>query len=487
MKRKSPMPLRSNHIRLGLCIAAALGATAAGAETIDVGTELAKRLRAAGKLDAIYKIAKPGQTMPASMPAAVYFEGTIRGRGLSIVAPPPLSNPKVMQQNEIVNCGDTQIEQTLEINSTSSNTTSFENSDQIGTEHLMEVSLEVSYKIGDLGSKAGFKDSWKKSNVTMRKDGGSTTESLTWKNSPKIPVPAQKMAIAQFVISEEQVSRVPYTANYILEGDARLVFNAGAEGFRWVQRIGASLPTAPHAPLSFGKNGTTGAPMYACRVARGDGYVVGTSMGPDSPCFTAAFGKRVMLGLVGGAFELAEDGTYEWLVGNQAALDAALGAPGATGPFDAGKKMQLCLANAPGAGSTVPGFVQSDGSCASLRYGDPFPKGTTYTTRDFKVLLDPTQGGVETRVKLNDYLTEAQRTLDIRGVFSGVQSVDGFVRVGNVPADCSWLKAGPTPVQASGGPKGPAAPPRHVRVANKAPGPLLPDSSAKIPLPRPLH
>jgi hypothetical protein len=472
MKTKSRKPKRSSHFNAGLCVLAGFAATAAAADTIDLGAEMTKRLRDAGKLDAIYKAARPGQSMPANMPATVIFEGAIRGKGLSVVAPPPISNPLVLQQNEIVNCGTTVVDETLEINSTTTNSTTFENTDQVSTENSFEVSLEVSYKIGDLGSKVTAKDGWKKTKLTMHKEGGSKSHALAWKNQPKITVPPQQMAVAQFVINEETLSRVPYTANYILEGDARVVFNAGAEGFRWVARAGNSLPAQALVFKAGGRN------LYACRVVLGDKYAVGASEGPGSPCRYGSFGQQMlMFGYAGATNE-----TYEWLVGNQGALDAAMAAPGSPRAFDAGKGVQLCYGNFKN-NQAAPGTVQSDGSCAAVIPAG-LPMGESVGTRDFRIVLDPTQGGVESRIKLDSYLTEAQRTIDIRGVFSGVQSVDGHVRVGNVPADCDWMKTaaasgkGATASSAPSGLKAVSAS-SPVRRTRKQPTALLPEATTK--------
>jgi hypothetical protein len=464
-----------NRKRLGLCIATGLAATAAGADNIDLGTELAKRLRAANQLDAIYRTASGGRPMPPNLPVAVFFEGSVAGRGLNIVAPMPVSSPKVLQQSEIVNCGDSPVDQTLEINSTTANTASFENQDQVSTEHLQEVSIEVSYKIGDLGSKASYKDAWKKTNLTMRKDGGSTTETVTWKNSPRLTVPPKKVAVAQFVISEEQLSRVPYTANYVVAGNARVVFNAGAEGFRWVQRAGASLPTSPNPPLLF-RDARAGANLYACRYLKDDKYVIGVSGGPASACFTASFANRVP---IGNQYIADRSESYEWLVGNQAALDAALGGAGASGAFDAGKGARVCFGNF--GGNTVPGQFQADGSCGSAAFGPAPFYGFTIATRDFRTLLDPAAGGVEARVDLGKYLGEAQRTFDIHGYFSGVASVNGHVRVKSRPAKCGG--AGPAAVQASMPSQRSAQ--AALPVTHVAPEAPIKDAEAQIPVPGP--
>ena len=54
----------------------------------------------------------------------------------------------------------------------------------------------------------------------------------------------------------------------------------------------------------------------------------------------------------------------------------------------------------------------------------------TIGSQKYKVLRVPATGGLTARVNLDDQLTLAQRTFDLRGIFTGVNAVSGDFKIG---------------------------------------------------------
>jgi hypothetical protein len=92
-----------------------------------------KRLAKAGKLNALYK-SKTGRDLPATLGVTAIFQGQVGGRGLVISAPGVIpTSPLVMQQDEVVNCNSEPTLQSLQIDSSVTNSTNFQNTDQLQT------------------------------------------------------------------------------------------------------------------------------------------------------------------------------------------------------------------------------------------------------------------------------------------------------------------------------------------------------------------
>jgi hypothetical protein len=390
----------------------------ASAETIDLNKEIVKRLDKNGKLKALYK-AKTGRDLPATIAASAIYTGQVGGKGLKLSLPNVIpSHPTVVDQLEVDNCYSETVSQDIAVGGTTVSTQSFENMDQIETGQNFTVS--VTYD-SPWGVSATASTSLDKRSISMKKQGGSESSEKRWDFHNTIPVPPNKAVTVQLVVTEEKLSSIPYTANFILEGPVKLVYSAGAAGFSWVERRGAALPSNP-APLRIGKQGDYA--VYVCRVKNGTSVYFGKTHG--DVCY---YGIE---GIVGGfLIPGARTDAYEYLVGAQAAV--ALGEPLAQNTFDGGlggagtgssAGNQVCVGDY-GGGLQLPGFVSKAGQCVAHH------DQTTRLTRSYKVLLDPRVGGVEVDVNnISEHLSESERTLNLRGVFTGVQSVRGKVMMG---------------------------------------------------------
>gem|GEM_PF-2568905 len=124
------------------------------------------------------------------------------------------------------------------------------------------------------------------------------------------------------------------------------------------------------------------------------------------------------------------------------ACTAILHEPG--GSVDASSLIiQICVGEG-GGGLQLPGFVTQDGQCCAHE------NQLTRLTRACKVLLNPTVGGVEVDVNsFSNHLIEADRTLNLRGVFTGVQLAKGKVMMGKArAAACEDISASASTSQA---------------------------------------
>lgn len=413
---------KPHRLAIAFAVAFPLAAVPAMAERIDLNAEIAKRLAKAGKLAALYK-AKTGRELPASLGVTAIFQGQVGGRGLVISAPGVIpTSPLVMQQDEVVNCNSEPTLQSLQIDSSVTNSTNFQNTDQLQTSQ--EYTVTVGYT-SPWGASASASATQGRTQVAMHSTGGGDSTTTSWKYAPQITVGPNKAVTTQFVVTQQKLDNIPYTANFVLAGPVQLVFSAGAEGYQWVERRGAALPSSP-SPLKLGNEGDV--PNYVCRVKIDNGYILGKTHGG-----TCYYGQNTQRMPIGNLYPGMRTETFEYLVGRQEAI--ALGEPLAGNTFDAdGKGLQLCVQQ--WSGATLPGYVAKDGTCLSeLGSG-------SVIQRAYKVVLDPRVGGVQVDVPdISKVLSEADTTFNLRGLFSGVYAVKGNLRIGSaMPAsDCELV------------------------------------------------
>jgi len=463
--------MRSRHFTL--CLATlSLAAGSASADRIDLNTELVKRLAKAGKLAPLYQ-QKTGRPMPQGIGVQAIFTGQVGGAGLQISAPGMIASaPLVLQEEDVSNCNTEPLVDTLQIDSSASNSTSFLNSDQFET--AQELSVTVGYT-SPFGASASATATAKQSQVTLNSKGGGDSTTVSWKYSPQITVAAQKMVTTQFVVTQEKLDNLPYVANFVLSGPVKLVYSAGAAGFTWVPRRGSALPTDPYKPFQLGKQWDY--PVYACRVVKDNVTYIGKTHG--DVCYLGVPNPPgIPFALPG--FTSA---TYDFLVGDAKAV--ALGDPFTKQAFDAdGKGLQVCVGDI-GGGLLLPGYVSKDGQCISN-----FDQHSR-ATRNYKVLLDPHVGGVEIDTTVDSQLSPQDRTFNLRGLFSGVQAVKGNVRVSapRPASDCGVVEASAMGMSVTPNLKGATAnamakPALHpAKVKRVKPGPPLPESQALVAVP----
>ena len=453
--------------RLALLVAATFAAGAAHADKIDFSAEMVKRLDKAGKLKPLYRQLTQ-RDMPATMNATLYFQGDVKGKGLRLSLPATVvSQPKVVAQAEVDNCFSETVTEKFELAGETTKSANFQNTDQLELGQKLEVSVTYDSPFGISGVSASMTASTERRQVSMKSEGGSDTETQKWSSNRDIPVPPDKGITVQLVVTEQKIASLGYTANYVLGGPAKIVFSAGAEGYTWAARRGSSVPTSPYPPLKVGAQ-SNGAPLYICRVKAGEKYYYGKTHG-DSVCY---YGTEQMLPMGFGP-GLRTD-TYDYLLGAQSSL--SLGDQYAKFTFDGdGKGGQICVQQG---GAPLPGFVTGDGQCLS-HYDNQ-----TTRTRNYKVLLDPRQGGVEANIDLTTLLpNEADRTFDLRGAFSGVSALNNRIVYGRArKAECGTfdtaaggMSAGYRP--AKGAP--PKTGPKRAMVKKTAPGAPLPEALLK--------
>jgi hypothetical protein len=425
------MPRIRKISSLAAALAAAFTSASAYADKIDLNAEIVKRLDKAGQLKQVYKQAT-GTDMPATMGVQLYYQGSIGGKGVTIATPPSIpASPLVLMQSSVVNCNTLPVSEPVLIQQELTNTTSFENSDQYETTN--EFSMTLGYS-APWGGSASATATNKTSSVNMKKQGGSSESKLTWNQNPSIPIAAQSALTVQLVVTQERLEHIPYTANFIVDGPAKLVFGAGAAGFTWVDRRGSGLPTQPFPPLSAGKQ-SNGAPLYICRVMKDGKASVGKSHG--DVCYLGL--DTPMGGFIAPGYKASE---YQYLVGQQSAY--VLTSPYGKNTFYADdKQTQVCIGAYGGSAGFLPGFVSKDGQCVS--HWD----NRSYLTRNYTVLVDPTTFGKEVSIQLSSLLPEKDRTFDLHGFFSGAMGVNGMLNI-SAPRPTTQVDC-PSPVVATGG------------------------------------
>src|SRR6185437_9455515 len=111
-----------------LCLATlSLAAQTVSADRVDINAEIVKRLDKAGKLAPLYQ-QQTGKAMPAGIGVQAIFTGQVGGSGMQISAPGVITSaPLVMQQEDVSNCNSEQLVDTLQIDSSAANSTTFQN------------------------------------------------------------------------------------------------------------------------------------------------------------------------------------------------------------------------------------------------------------------------------------------------------------------------------------------------------------------------
>jgi Clostridium epsilon toxin ETX/Bacillus mosquitocidal toxin MTX2 len=411
--------MKLRHHRIALAVAC-LSATAAWADRIDVNAMIVDQLRKSGKLAAIYK-AKTGENLPANLNASAVFEGEIGGRGVRFTIPSVIpENPLVISQAPVTNCSSREVTRTVGVNKSSTNSSTISTSDTVETGQ--EISVTVGYD-SPFGASASATASAHQSFSATKSTEQSTSETLGWSDQLAVPVEAGKMVKVQFVVTEQRLDRIPFTANLVLTGNASINFLRGQEGFSWVTIAGSSLPPNVIHP----GHQQNGRPLAVCRVTANNRVRIGKSEGT-----TCWYALSEMLSM-----PMFKSGTstsnFDILVGSDSSV--RLGDPYATDAYttDDPSHSKVCFVQT-NEGWLEPGYV--DGRKCIWEY-DSHVNGS----EKYQVLRAAVTGGVTASVRLEDQLTEAQRTFDLRGVFTGANAIFGDFRVGpSNPAVCDEVK-----------------------------------------------
>jgi hypothetical protein len=413
------MNLRQQRIVLA---AACLSAIPASADRIDVNAMIVDQLRKSGKLAAIYK-AQTGENLPATLNASAVFEGEIGGRGVRFSLPSTIPDvPLVISQAPVTNCSSREVTRTVGVNKSSTNTSTISTSDTVETGR--ELSVTVGYD-SPFGASASATATARQSFSATKTTEQSTSETLGWTDQLAVPVEAGKTVKVQFVVTEQKLDRVPFTANLVLTGNASINFLRGQEGFQWVTIAGSNLPGNVIHP---GRQ-QNGRPLAVCRVNYQNKIRIGKSEGMT--CWFAVHellpaGNMIKSGMSTGNFDI--------IVGADSSV--RLGDPYATDAYvtDDASHSKVCFAQTR-EGWSIPGYIEGRNCIFEF-------DSHANATENYKVLRTPVTGGVTTRLRIDDYLTEAQRTFDLRGVYTGVNAIFGDFRVGeSLPAVCGEVKS----------------------------------------------
>ena len=383
--------------------------TMAHADVIDVNAMVVDQLKKAGKLDGIYRSVSGGQPLPAGLNASAVFEGEIGGRGVKFadVGTIPV-RPLMLATKPIRNCNTREASFKALVNKESSNSVTVANSDTVTTGR--ELSVTVGYE-SPFGASASSTATMSQSFSATTSKEQSNSDKLGWQDELEFPVASGKKVTVQFMVNEQRLDRVPYTANLVLSGYASINFLRGQEGFQWVKIAGNQLPPNVIRP-GMQQNGRK---LAVCRVTVGDKTVIGKSEG--TTCWYALPLVNPMIGRLG-----TSTGNFDILVGAESSVQ--LGDPYVTDAYttDDPSHSKVCFAQTD-QGWSLPGYIIGR-ECV----GEWDSKAVA--TQKYKVLRMPATGGLTARVKLDDQLSLAQRTFDIRGVFTGVNAVSGEFFVG---------------------------------------------------------
>ena len=410
------------HLARNSLLGITLGLTPIASATVyDINKLIVERMQASGQLSSLYKV-KTGRDMPPGTVATAIFEGEIGGKGLRWqTAGLPPQAPMVLSQSRVTNCSSREVQRTLTIDKHTTNMTTMSNTDTIDSGKELTVSLSYS---SPWGVSASASATVRQSVSASKTQGAAVYENVGWNDTLQVPVEGGTAVKVQFVVTEQKLTNVPYTADLLVSGPMSIVFRGGPEGFRWVERVGTQLP-ANLVRLS--SQGTT--PIYACRVKSGDAYILGKSAG-DICYFTTGQMIPMTTEMLGNKSNL-----FEMLVGAQDAL--TWGTPYAEDAYDAdGKKAKICLTRK-GTDMRIPGYVR-DGKC----WGEWSSRG--YVTADYEVLRTPKAGGVSANILVQDWLDEEKRTFNLRGTFTGTNALYGDFRIGPSrpapTADCQLIE-----------------------------------------------
>ncbi|QJR13941.1 hypothetical protein [Usitatibacter palustris] len=399
---------------LALALACAF-TSSAFADTIDLGALVTNQLKQTGKLATIY-----GGPVPAGTNTSIVFEGTVGGKGLKISPPGAIPDrPNVLLETPI-GCAPVGGSSTVEVEGTTTDSTSFNYTDKVETSK--EISVTVGYEA--FGASASSTVTLGQTQGKENSKGGGTEKSKTWKTSRTIDVPPNRSFDVQFVVTERYLDAVPFTANFVVTGDVSINFLRGQEGYSWVKVTGTQLPPNVIRP-GYQQNNRK---LAVCRGKARDGTVwLGKSEG--MACWMAIAVDNSFIPGIGWSTN-----DFEILVGAESSV--ALGDPYASDAYvtPGANPQKVCFAQHNG--WSLPGYVRNT-ECISEWDSKPV------RTAKYKILRAPQTGGVVKRVKIDDYLTEAQRTFNLRGVFSGVQAVRGDLRITEGPS------CGPTAKTAS--------------------------------------
>lgn len=411
--------MRKHRKLIAMAVACAC-APLAHADVIDINAMVVNQLKKANKLDGIYRSVSGGQALPAGLNASAVFEGNVGGRGVVFSVPSVIpERPLVLANKPINNCSSSPVTFKATVNKESSNSTTIANSDTVASSR--EISVTVGYE-SPFGASASSTATASQSFSATTSKEQSYSDKLGWQDELEVPVGPGKQVKVQFVVTEQRLDRVPYTANLVLSGPVSINFLRGQEGFQWVKVAGNQLPPNVIRP-GVQQNGRK---LAVCRVTVGDKVVIGKSEGT-----TCWYALPVMLPI--GVRMGTSTANFDILVGAESSVQ--LGDPYVTDAYttDDASRSKVCFAQTD-QGWSLPGYIIGRDCVAEW-------DSRAVTTQKYKVLRAAATGGLTARVNLDDHLALAQRTFDLRGIFTGVNAVSGDFKIGQDEPAANCTKA----------------------------------------------
>lgn len=442
----------SRRTGLSLAVAAAcMCAAGARAENIDVNNVIKGRL--AGKMAAIYQ-AKVGKPMPANATSAVSFKGSIVHQGINFTMPNTIPQaPKILQQNTLSNCNDRESSQHVTVNKTTTQTESWSTTDTVSAEVSVTVSYDSPIGVGVEGSAtAGYSKEWNK--------GGEKSEALTWETGAEVPVGPGKQVKVQFVVDEQKLD-IPYRVDFVASGATYITFTDPAQG----SNANVTWTSSKSANAVAGGKESNGTQLYICRGSYKGGVHAGKVVA--GYCNIGYGGKEEKLS------------SYQWLSADASGIEWVnnVGTRAISAGTENGQERYVCRVSAHG--GVHPGKVVS-GKC-NYGYG-----GKEEISGTFQALNTKAAAGAQThpvQVNLEDYLSSAERTITLRGVYRGVAAVQGDFRVDTPKTlECAAQLqiASARAVQAPPGTAAATAAPRSAAAARAVPPPVQAASAQEI-------
>lgn len=406
-----------------LAVAGACGV--AHAATVNVDSVLLGRL--GPKLTGIYQ-ANMHTGLPAGTTAKVALKGSLVSQGVDFTLPSAIpKSPKILQQQTLSNCNDLPGSQHVGVSKNTTQTESWSSTDTVSAEVSVTVSYDSPIGVGLAGTAtAGYSKEWNK--------GGEKSQTLTWESGADIPVNPGKQVTVQFVVDEANLD-IPYHADFVASGATDVSFVEPAKpsqaNVSWGAKSRNSVAGGQEENLKT---------LYICRTYYQNGYHAG-KVTQSGTCNIGYGGKEVTTS------------SFQYLNANSAEIVwvQSLGNRAISAGTESGGERYVCRVKAHG--GTHPGKVV--GSTCNYGYGGKELRSSTYEALNTKA---PTPAQSRTfRVNLEDYLSAAERTIRLNGVYKGVTAVQGDFRVATPQTLQCAAQIVATSAQAAGAPRAASA------------------------------
>jgi hypothetical protein len=396
-------------------------AVSARAESIDVDGLVAERLKP--HLARIFQDTQ-GSAMPPGTTTTIKFEGQavsdvpVWKAGINKLPPTIL----IVKDSNFVNCGDRQNQSRMSVSQTTSHTDWWSSTDKVRT----EAKLVVTYRNPVVTAEASVSTV----NEQEYNKGTGTTRLVGWNDAQDVVLDAHKVVRVQFTATEER-AKIDFTRRWELHGTATVSFTipgGGGGAFEWSQTFPAKHPVT--------YTGTTGPTIgkvyHLCAI---DSYEAGAPPrigwsiegGPwgHGPCVVASrdddgFRRQVpqvvWLGVGDGR-------KVEWVKGLAPNAVNYKGVTVCRNPEQSAE--QDHIKGWPLFGGVMLLAGETRGGRDACYFSIPMVFLGMVRTYDFYTLSQATLKEATATIPLEKYLSQADRTFELRGSVDNVQQITG--------------------------------------------------------------